>query len=112
MVNSDTLTCITMPQLHRLNLMLVERMECHEIRDTLYKQVELYGRMTSDYQQQVAAYTQSIGALKQIIFEERKLKEGLQEEVKALEHKSRKQHNIIRYGGAGAGILLLLAIIF
>lgn len=110
-VDGDTLVCITVDQLRKLNTLLMDRLEYGELNDSLYVQIGIYRDLVNRLEEQVSTQHLIIDNLtQQTAIQDTALRKEQQENVRLTQRVDR-QERVIKYGGAGAGILLIILLL-
>ena len=112
LIQGDTVVCITIPQLHKANGLFVDRMEYKQIKDTLLSEVSIYKGMVSNYDLQIQVKDEIIGKMQQQIAYKDSSLTIAGDEIWRLQNKVDRQKKLIKLGGVGASLLIVLAAIF
>lgn len=110
-VDGDTLVCITVDQLRKLNTLLMDRLEYRELNDSLYVQIGIYRDLVNRLEEQVSTQHLIIDNLTQQTAIQDTVIRGIREENDRLTQRVGRQERVIKYGGAGAGILLIILLL-
>lgn len=111
-VARDTVVITTMPQIRAANQLFLDRLECYEVRDTLYRQVGVYQKIVANFERQDSVRRAQIENLTQENIDRESIATLLTKENGLLQKEVERQRWIVRVGGVGAGVLIVLAILF
>lgn len=111
-VAGDTVVITTMNQIKAANQLFLDRLECYEVWDTLAKEVRVYQQIVVNFERQDSVRRAQIENLIQENIGRESISTLLAKENGILKKEIKRQKWITRVGGAGAGILIVLAIIF
>lgn len=112
LIDGDTLVCITPTQLRQINGLLVDRMEYKQVNDSLFLTIGRYRELVSVLEQQTQTLTLINANLTAQISKSDTLVGLVTKERDSLQKKAEKQGRLIRYGGMGVGVLLIILAIF
>lgn len=110
-VDGDTLVCITVDQLRKLNTLLMDRLEYKEMNDSLYVQISIYEQLISNLNQEVNMQQSLIRNIQQQTDLKDTLIKGVDRENVYLKDKVKQKDRVIRYGGGLSVIIILLLLI-
>lgn len=112
LIQGDTVVCITIPQLYKANELFVDRMEYKQIKDTLLSEVSIYKGMVVNYDLQIHVKDEIIDNMQQQITYKDSSLTIAGDEIWRLQNKVDRQKKLIKLGGVGASLLIVLAAIF
>lgn len=95
----DTLVCITVEQLKKLNNLLLDRLEYIELNDSLYVQIGIYERLVSTLEEEVNLQGMVVKNLTERVIVQDTVIRKVQEENGILKRRIRRLGKVVGYGG-------------